>query len=129
MDLVRFFLGQHAATHAGDVSGRAGRFDRLLGDLSDDQLRVRPGPELNSVVWLLWHMARTEDVAVNLVVAGPGTRSSASPTPRGLTRPARSGRTTTGSTGWVIPRGRGWRGATSSAAPRCGTTPVTSARR
>jgi hypothetical protein len=69
MDLVRFFLGQHAATHAGDVSGRAGRFDRLLGGLSDDQLRVRPGPELNSVVWLLWHMARTEDVAVNLVVA------------------------------------------------------------
>ena len=25
---------------------------------------------LNSIVWLLWHMARTEDVAVNLVVAG-----------------------------------------------------------
>jgi len=76
MDLVRFFLGQHAATHAGDVSGRPGRFDRLLGDLSDDQLRVRPGPELNSVVWLLWHMARTEDVAVNLVVAARAQASS-----------------------------------------------------
>jgi hypothetical protein len=69
MDLVRFFLGQHAATHAGDVSGRPGRFDGLLGGLSDDQLRVRPGTGLNSIVWLLWHMARTEDVAVNLVVA------------------------------------------------------------
>jgi len=27
MDLVRFFLRQHAATHAGDGSGRPGRFD------------------------------------------------------------------------------------------------------
>lgn len=33
-------------------------------------MRVRPGPGLNSLVWLAWHMARTEDVAVNLVVAG-----------------------------------------------------------
>ena len=32
-------------------------------------MRVRPGPGLNSLVWLLWHMARTEDAAVNPVVA------------------------------------------------------------
>jgi hypothetical protein len=70
MDLTQFFLGQHAATHASDVyDGRASRFDGLLADLSDDQLRVRPAAGVNSLVWLLWHMARTEDVAVNLVVA------------------------------------------------------------
>lgn len=33
-------------------------------------MRLRPGPHLNSLVWLVWHMGRTEDVAVNLVVAG-----------------------------------------------------------
>src|SRR5262249_60875424 len=33
-------------------------------------MRVRPGRGLNSLVWLLWHMARTEDAAVNAVVAG-----------------------------------------------------------
>ena len=33
-------------------------------------MRARPGAHLNSLVWLLWHMARTEDVAVNLVVVG-----------------------------------------------------------
>jgi DinB superfamily len=33
-------------------------------------MRLRPGEGVNSIVWLLWHMARTEDVAVNLVVAG-----------------------------------------------------------
>jgi hypothetical protein len=69
MDLIRFFLDLHAETHAGDVSGRAAP-ERWLGGLSDDQMRRRPGEGLNSIVWLLWHMARTEDVAVNLVVAG-----------------------------------------------------------
>ncbi|HEU4369852.1 MAG TPA: DinB family protein [Methylomirabilota bacterium] len=70
MDVARFFFGQHAATHAGDVYATTpSRFDRLLGSLSEDQMRVRPRPGLNSIVWLLWHMARTEDVAVNLVVA------------------------------------------------------------
>ena len=71
MDLVRFFLGLHAATHAGDVDARrVSGSERWLGGLSDDQMRLRPGAGVNSIVWLLWHMARTEDVAVNLVVAG-----------------------------------------------------------
>ena len=70
MDLVAFFLGQHAAVHASDVSGRAFTAERVFSGLSDDQMRRRPGKGLNSLVWLLWHMARTEDVAINLVVAG-----------------------------------------------------------
>ena len=68
MDLVTFFLRQHAAVHASDVSG-ASLIERVFGGLSDEQLRLRPGPRLNSLVWLLWHMARTEDAAVNPVVA------------------------------------------------------------
>src|SRR5262249_41069357 len=39
-------------------------------ELDDAQMRVRPGPGLNSLVWLLWHMVRTEDAVVNAVVAG-----------------------------------------------------------
>jgi hypothetical protein len=70
MDLLAFFLSQHAGVHAKDVSGRAFLFQRVFDELSDEQMRVRPGQGLNSCVWLLWHMARTEDVAVNLVVAG-----------------------------------------------------------
>ena len=34
------------------------------------QMRMRPGTGLNSLVWLLWHMARTEDAAVNPIIAG-----------------------------------------------------------
>ncbi len=62
MDLTRFFSGCHAATHSPAA-------DRWLGGLSAEQMRIRPAPGMNSIVWLLWHMARTEDVAVNLVVA------------------------------------------------------------
>ena len=43
--------------------------DRVFGGVTDEQMRVRPADGLNSLVWLLWHMARTEDAAVNLVVA------------------------------------------------------------
>jgi DinB superfamily len=68
MDLVHFFLGLHAATHDGAVSGGPAGAERWLSGLSDDQLRQRPRRDVNSIVWLLWHMARTEDVAVNLVV-------------------------------------------------------------
>jgi hypothetical protein len=70
MDLVAFVLAQHAATHAAAVGGGPSGADRWLGDLTVAQLRLIPGPGLNSILWLLWHMARTEDVAVNLVVAG-----------------------------------------------------------
>lgn len=69
MDLVSFFLSQHAAVHAQDVSGRAFAAQRVFSEPSDVQMRLRPGTGLNSLVWLLWHMARTEDVAVNLIVA------------------------------------------------------------
>jgi hypothetical protein len=68
LDLVTFFLRQHTAVHASDVGG-ASLVERVFGELSDEQLRTRPGSRLNSLVWLLWHMARTEDAAVNLVVA------------------------------------------------------------
>jgi hypothetical protein len=65
---VTFFLRQHAAVHASDVGG-ASLVERVFGGLSDEQMRMRPGARLNSLVWLLWHMARTEDAAVNPVVA------------------------------------------------------------
>jgi len=70
VELVTFFLREHAAVHASDVSGLEFSSQRIFGELGDDGMRVRPGRALNSLVWLLWHMARTEDAAVNPVVAG-----------------------------------------------------------
>ena len=69
MDLVAYVLGEHAAVHAIEVGGRAFPGQRVFGEPTDAQMRLRPGKGLNSLVWLLWHMARTEDAAVNLIVA------------------------------------------------------------
>ncbi|MGH7331862.1 MAG: DinB family protein [Candidatus Rokuibacteriota bacterium] len=69
MDTVSFFLVQHGDLHSATVAGSPTYADRIFAGLTDDQMRARPGPGLNSLVWLLWHMARTEDVSVNLVVA------------------------------------------------------------
>ena len=49
--------------HAFEVGDGRSYGDRVFGGLTDDQMRARPGRSLNPLVWLLWHMARTEDAA------------------------------------------------------------------
>jgi hypothetical protein len=68
MDAVSFFLVQHASVHAADAGGAPSYFDRVMAGLSEAEMRLRPARGVNSIVWLLWHMARTEDASVNLVV-------------------------------------------------------------
>jgi hypothetical protein len=74
MEAKEFFLVGHALAHAGkivDVDGYDSSFyeDRVVNGLREDQLRQRP-QGLNSIAFLLWHIARTEDVAANVVIAG-----------------------------------------------------------
>jgi uncharacterized damage-inducible protein DinB len=33
----------------------------VVDGLDDDQLTHRPGPEANSIAWLVWHLARVQD--------------------------------------------------------------------
>jgi len=70
MDALSFFHLHHGRVHSSKVSSVSSIADQVFAGLTDDQMRVRPGPGLNSLVWLVWHMARVEDVGVNLVVAG-----------------------------------------------------------
>jgi hypothetical protein len=44
--------------------------DSIVQGLTEEQMRACPGPGMNSIAWLIWHMARTEDATVNLLVAG-----------------------------------------------------------
>ena len=68
VDLVSFFHLLHGRVHSSKVSSVATLADLVFGALTDEQMRVRPGKRLNSLVWLVWHMARVEDVCVNLVI-------------------------------------------------------------
>ena len=69
MELLHAFGLLHSRVHAGEVYDRPSLADRVFGELTDDQMRARPVRGVNSLVWLLWHMARTEDSAVNHVIA------------------------------------------------------------
>jgi DinB family protein len=71
MDARDMFLQQHSMVHSVAVGGNKGSAaERNLSGLSDEQMRVRPREDLNSIAWLVWHIARAEDIIVNRVLAG-----------------------------------------------------------
>jgi hypothetical protein len=66
------FLRQHAMLHSAAVEPECewSYKDAVLEGLTENQMRVQPGEGINSLAWLIWHMARTEDVTMNFLVAG-----------------------------------------------------------
>jgi DinB family protein len=71
MDARELFLEQHAAVHSAAVGGsKMSGAERAFGGLSDEQMRVRPREDLNSLAWLLWHIARAEDIFLNVMLSG-----------------------------------------------------------
>ena len=71
MDARELFLTQHAAVHSAAVGGnKASASERALGGVTDEQMRMRPREDLNSIAWLLWHIARAEDIILNNVLSG-----------------------------------------------------------
>jgi len=70
MDVRDLFLDQHAAMHSAAVGGnKMSAAERTFTGLTDEQMRVRPREDLNSLAWLMWHIARAEDIMVNTVLA------------------------------------------------------------
>lgn len=71
MDVRDLFLDQHAAMHSAAVGGnKMSAAERAFAGLTDEQMRMRPREDLNSLAWLMWHIARAEDIIVNTVLAG-----------------------------------------------------------
>jgi DinB superfamily len=71
MDARELFLDQHAAVHSAAVGGnKMSAAERTFAGLTDEQMRVRPREDLNSLAWLMWHIARAEDILVSRVLSG-----------------------------------------------------------
>lgn len=70
--LVEQFLFEHAWSHRGPhfKEHRSTVLDRLLDGMTEEQLRLRPAPGLNSIIWPVWHNARCEDVGMTALAAG-----------------------------------------------------------
>ena len=60
MDALELIELRYDAVHGGFV-------DDLFSGLSDEQVRQRPGG-VNSITWLVWHLARVQDAAVSRFV-------------------------------------------------------------
>ena len=71
MNAKDLFLVQHGAVHSVAVAGNRGSAaERTFAGLTDEQMRVRPREDLNSLAWILFHIARAEDIFLNPVIAG-----------------------------------------------------------
>jgi len=71
-EAIQLFFRQHAMLHSESMS-RKGLFsleDELFEDLSDESARRIPVGSEHSIVWNIWHIARIEDVTMNILVAG-----------------------------------------------------------
>lgn len=71
-EAIALFLCQHATLHAAKVSrSDAWSFeDEVLDDLREEVWRRIPRNCEHSIVWCIWHLARIEDVTLNMLVAG-----------------------------------------------------------
>ena len=68
---IPVFCHHHATVHAAKLSAGAHGScqDEVLSGLADEQMRAIPKGCPHSVAWKLWHIARIEDVTMNLLLA------------------------------------------------------------
>lgn len=68
----QLFFRQHAMLHSTRMA-QVGLFsleDEVFDNLSEEKARRIPRSSEHSILWNIWHIARIEDVAMNLLVAG-----------------------------------------------------------
>jgi hypothetical protein len=69
---LELFLSQHAMLHSEEVTQcETWSFeDEVFRDATEEQIRRVPGNREHSIAWAIWHIARIEDVTMNMLVAG-----------------------------------------------------------
>jgi hypothetical protein len=68
---LELFLSQHAMVHSAAMSGSGlwSFADEIWKDLTEQGVRRIPRDCDHSVAWIMWHIARIEDVTMNMLVA------------------------------------------------------------
>lgn len=67
------FFRLHSQLHSGSVYGLGEtEYDLLLSGLSDDDFRLRPQKDEDTIIWNLWHIARIEDITAGFLLSGEG---------------------------------------------------------
>jgi hypothetical protein len=71
-EAIQLFLSQHAMLHSAAMAQTEpwSFEDEILDDMTEEQIRRIPRNCEHSVAWIVWHIARCEDITMNLLVAG-----------------------------------------------------------
>jgi hypothetical protein len=71
-EACQLFFKQHAMLHSVKMAQTEpwSLEDEVFDALSDEKARRIPCNSEHSIIWNIWHIARIEDVAMNLLVAG-----------------------------------------------------------
>lgn len=65
------FLNLHRELHLSEISeGEENEVDRLLGDLKANEYAIMPSGKDETIAWVLWHIARIEDLTMGILVGG-----------------------------------------------------------
>jgi hypothetical protein len=69
---IELFMIHHGMVHSSLVTGPSTIWsyeDEVLQNLGEVDLRCIPAGEPHSIAWILWHLARCEDVTMNILIA------------------------------------------------------------
>lgn len=71
-EAIELFLNQHAMVHSQRISkSELWSFeDEVLTGMTEEQIRYTPAGSEHSIAWILFHLARIEDITMNMLVAG-----------------------------------------------------------
>lgn len=65
----RLFLELHSKLHISSMSGtERNEVDALLADLALHEYSIMPTSKDETIAWVLWHIARIEDLTMNILV-------------------------------------------------------------
>ena len=70
-DAISMISGLHAELHTAKVYGleAENKIDELFHDLSPTEYAVMPTEKDETIAWAIWHIARIEDLTMNLLAA------------------------------------------------------------
>jgi hypothetical protein len=71
-EAIELFMTQHAMLHSANMahSGSWSLADYVFSDITQERIRHIPRNSEHSIAWNIWHIARIEDVTMNMLVAG-----------------------------------------------------------
>ncbi|WP_313162897.1 DinB family protein [Sedimentibacter sp.] len=65
------FLEIHAKLHLSEISNTEhNEVDNLICDLNDNEYAIMPTAKDETIAWVIWHIARIEDLTMSILVAG-----------------------------------------------------------